>query len=146
MHIWIYQSWLQLYDLLYSGGENSSYLMYLLGGVNELMCVNYLSNNWHVCSGKLNKQSYILVTFTILLLKLGQACSLLKFKGRKQNECRLCLLIVLQVCTELTHVHTHSKTRFTRMYTCDFPVIELLFSHLAERQHLMIPSNIKFLI
>lgn len=55
MHIWIYQSWLQLYDLLYSRGENSSYLMYLLGGVNELMCVNYLSNNWHVCSGKLNK-------------------------------------------------------------------------------------------
>lgn len=32
------------------------------------------------------------------------------------------------------------------MCTCDFPVIELLFIYLVERQHLMIPSNMEFLI
>lgn len=131
MDIWIYQSWLQFYHLLYSGGENSSYLMYLLGGINELMYVNYLSNNWHVCSGKLNKhliKLYFNYFHYFTFLKLGQACSLLKFKDRKQNECRICLLIILHVCTELTHVHTLSKTRFTLYvhlwFSCDWTPIQ----------------------
>lgn len=51
------------------------------------------------------------------------------------------------MCVQSLHTYIPSvRPDSPFMYTCDFPVIELLFSHLVERQYLMIPSNMEFLI